>query len=300
MVIYDAIVIGSGVAGMTAAIYLKRAGVNVLVLDKSIPGGQVNTTLEISNYPGFSNIDGPTLAYNISQQVKDNDVEIKYAEVLDIKDNEVKEIITNQGNFYSKKIIIATGRIPRKLGLENENKLMGRGVSWCATCDGAFYRNDEVAVVGGGNSALEEALYLSAIVKKVYILVRGDKFRGDDILVKQLSKKANIEVLFETQIKTLNEKDNKLDSITLSNGITINTKALFIYIGFDPVLTPFKNLNLEVSIDNYIVTDKDNRTNIFGIYACGDIVKKHFYQIATAVSDGAVAALALKEDIDKE
>ena len=171
---FDSVIIGAGVAGMTSAIYLKRYNVNVLLLEKNIPGGQIVQTPKIENYPGVGSIDGASLALNMYQQVTDLGIECRYSEVIKIENHgNSKTIYTENEEIRTKTIIIATGRIPKKLGLENESELTGRGISWCATCDGMFYKNQDVAVIGGGNSALEEALFLSDICNKIYILYRS-------------------------------------------------------------------------------------------------------------------------------
>ena len=296
MVIYDTVVIGSGVAGMTAAIYLKRANLNILLLEKSAPGGQINRTASITNYPGIKEIDGPSLSLNMLEQLKSLDIETKYGNVLNITDGEIKTIKTDLEEIKTKTVLIATGRNPKELGLEHEKQLTGRGVSWCAICDGPLYKDKTVAVVGGGNSAFEEALYLSTIVKKLYLIHRRDTFRADNILVEKLKEKENVEFILNSTITKLNEKDNHLESIEVNNK-KINIDGLFIYIGFKPETDIFNNLNLELD-DGYILVDKNMKTNIKGIYAAGDVIKKDYYQISTAVGEAATAALTIKRDLE--
>ena len=296
MVIYDTVVIGSGVAGMTAAIYLKRANLNILLLEKSAPGGQINRTASITNYPGIKEIDGPSLSLNMLEQLKSLDIETKYGNVLNITDGEIKAIKTDLEEIKTKTVLIATGRNPKELGLEGEKQLTGRGVSWCAICDGPLYKDKTVAVVGGGNSAFEEALYLSTIVKKLYLIHRRDTFRADNILVEKLKEKENVEFILNSTITKLNEKDNHLESIEVNNK-KINIDGLFIYIGFKPETDIFNNLNLELD-DGYILVDKNMKTNIKGIYAAGDVIKKDYYQISTAVGEAATAALTIKRDLE--
>lgn len=296
MVIYDTVVIGSGVAGMTAAIYLKRANLNILLLEKSAPGGQINRTASITNYPGIKEIDGPSLSLNILEQLKSLDIETKYGNVLNIIDGEIKTIKTDLEEIKTKTVLIATGRNPKELGLEHEKQLTGRGVSWCAICDGPLYKDKTVAVVGGGNSAFEEALYLSTIVKKLYLIHRRDTFRADNILVEKLKEKENVEFILNSTITKLNEKDNHLESIEVNNK-EIKVDGLFIYIGFKPETDIFNNLNLELD-DGYILVDKNMKTNIKGIYAAGDVIKKDYYQISTAVGEAATAALTIKRDLE--
>ena len=296
MVIYDTVVIGSGVAGMTAAIYLKRANLNILLLEKSAPGGQINRTASITNYPGIKEIDGPSLSLNMLEQLKSLDIETKYGNVLNITDGEIKAIKTDLEEIKTKTVLIATGRNPKELGLEGEKQLTGRGVSWCAICDGPLYKDKTVAVVGGGNSAFEEALYLSTIVKKLYLIHRRDTFRADNILVEKLKEKENVEFILNSTITKLNEKDNHLESIEVNNK-EIKVDGLFIYIGFKPETDIFNNLNLELD-DGYILVDKNMKTNIKGIYAAGDVIKKDYYQISTAVGEAATAALTIKRDLE--
>lgn len=285
----DCTVIGSGVAGMTAAIYLKRAGVDVLLLEKSAPGGQINKTSIVENYPGFKQIDGPTLAISMFEQVEALDIPYQYGNVLSIEEEENMKIVhTDMEDIKTKRIIIATGRRPRKLGLENEEKLIGGGISYCATCDGMLYKDKEVAVIGGGNSALEEALYLSDLCSKVYIIHRRSEYRADKIFIDKIHKRKNIIPILETEVKKIKEQDGKVSSILLSSGNEIPVTGIFIYIGQVPE-TEFLD-GLCKTKNNYLVVNEHLETNIKGIYACGDVIKKELYQIATAVGEGALAA----------
>ena len=286
---YDCVVIGAGVAGMTAAIYLKRSNLNVLLLEREMPGGQLNKTTEIENYPGFTKINGTDLALSIYNQIKENDITYKYGNVVEIVDNgDIKIVKTNRDTFEAKNIILATGRTPRKLGLENEEKLISHGISYCAICDGMFFKDKKVAVVGGGNSALTGALYLSNICSKVYIINRRDELRADTILQEKIKQKNNIKVLFNSKVTKLNEKDNVLDSIDV-NEEKLDIDGLFIYIGFDPDIDYLKNLDIKNN-NGYIVVDENMETSIKGIYACGDIIYKEVYQITTAIGEAAIAA----------
>jgi thioredoxin reductase (NADPH) len=296
MVDYDAVVVGAGVAGMTAAIYLKRANKNVLLLERSAPGGQITRTAAIENYPGFKSIEGPELAMNMFEQTQNLGIEYKYGDVLDIIDGDIKTIKTDVGQITTKAIIIATGRKPRELGLENEKSLTGRGVSWCAICDAPLYKGKEVAVIGGGTSAVEEGIYLSNIVKKVYLVHRRQGFRTDEVLVNKLRNKANVEFILDAKVEAINEKDGKLESITI-NGKDLFVEGMFIYIGNTPNTDGFKSLNLELKND-YILADKNMRTSKKGIYACGDIIHQSFYQVSIAVGQAAIAALSLLNDLE--
>lgn len=297
---YDCVVIGAGVSGMTAAIYLKRAEINVVLLEKGAPGGQINKTSTIENYPGFIGT-GPELAMKTFEQVTDLGIPYEYADVIDIKKLEdgFKIIGTNK-TIITKKIILATGREPNKLNVPNEDVLTGRGVSWCAICDGPLYKDKVVAVVGSGNSALEEGIYLSNICKKVIMLNRSKQFKGSKLLQNKILEKENVEIMYETKVQELTEKDNRLDKIIINQNNEINeldVDGLFIYIGFTPDTNYLENLKVELD-KNYVVTNSKLQTNISGVYACGDIVKKDYYQISNAVGEGAEAALAVIQELE--
>lgn len=299
---YDCVVIGAGVSGMTAAIYLKRAEVNVALLERNAPGGQINKTSLIENYPGFTG-DGPTLAINMFNQVNNLNIPYLYADVKDIvKIENGFEIISDTSKITAKKIIIATGRTPNKLGISLEDELTNRGISWCAICDGPLFQNKKVAVVGSGNSALEESLYLASICEEVIILNRSDKFKGDKYLVEKVESTSNIKVMYNTNIASLIEENDVLAGININNnGVeeSIKVAGLFIYIGFKPDINFLANLSLE-NKNGYIETDKEMRTSMPGIYACGDVINKNFYQISTGVGDGTVAALTAVHDLNKD
>lgn len=289
---FDCIIIGAGISGCTAAIYLKRAGLNILMLEKKAIGGQIINTSEIENYPTITSTDGFTFSENLKKQIENLNIEIKYEEVLDIKNNTIKEVITKNNIYLTKNIIIATGRTPRKLELNNENTLLGKGISYCATCDGFFYKNKDVAILGGGNSALEAAIYLSKICNSITIINRSEKLRADYELINEVKNLKNIQIIYNEQIKELKENNGYLDGIVL-NDRTLKVDGLFVYIGLIPTLPFIKNVNL--NLDNgYIVVDDKMKTNIDGIYACGDIIKKNLYQIITAASEGAIAASNIK------
>lgn len=295
---FDCVVVGAGVAGMTSAIYLKRYNLNVLLLEKGSPGGQITQTPKVENYPGFQSIDGASLAMNMFEQVNALKIPYQYGNVLKIENRETEKIVyTEREEIHTKTIILATGRKPKKLGLEKETELVGRGVSWCATCDGIFYKNQEVAVVGGGNSALEEALFLSTVCKKVLILYRGENLRADSILQQKVKEKENIDVYYHTTVKQLIEKEDHLSSIIILENEEekeLQVQGLFIYIGFEPDINSFKDLNLMLN-NNYIEVDENMKTNIQGIFACGDAIKKELYQISTAVGEGSQAAYSVKQ-----
>lgn len=298
---FDCIIIGAGVAGTTASIYLKRWNFNILLLEKNMPGGIISNTSIIENYPGVKKIDGSTFAMNLYEQIKELDINYKYGNASEItQKNNLFIVNTDLGNYQTKSIIIATGRTPRKLNLENEDKLIGNGISYCATCDGLLYKDKEVCVIGGGNSALEESLYLSKICKKITIINRRSKLRADEILIEKVKNTANIEVMYNSNIIKLKEKQNKLTNIIIkkeNETKELLCHGLFIYIGFEPIIPNVPNLKLN---DNYIVVDEKMQTNIDNICACGDIIKKDLYQIITAAGEGATAANTIKNNLNKD
>lgn len=289
---YDIIIVGAGPAGLTAAIYARRASKKVLVLEAKSYGGQIINTLDIENYPVEPHISGFDFATRLYNQAKELEAEIKFEKVVDIKDNDTnKEVITNKSTYKTKTIILATGAENRKLGIENEDSLVGKGVSYCATCDGAFYKGKDVAVQGGGNTALEDALYLSDIAKTVYLIHRGNEFRGDTSIIEKLKKKDNVKFIYNSIVTKLNAKE-KLESIEITDinkkTSTILVSGLFIAIGRVPENQNFsKIINLDES--GYVVAKEDCNTNVAGIYVAGDNRVKEVRQLVTAVSDGAVA-----------
>ena len=287
--IYDCVVIGAGVAGMTAAIYLKRANIDFILLEKGVPGGQINKSSNIENYPGFKKVDGPTLAFNIYEQIEKLGVDYKYGDVKEVRDSEnYKVVCTDKEEFVTKTVIIATGRRPRELGLANEKKLLGSGISYCAYCDGMLYKNKDVIIIGGGNSALEEALYIADIANKVYIVHRSSEYRADQFLIDKVNKKENIIKYFNKEVIDILEQDDKFSGVKLNDETVINADGLFIYIGQIPE-TNFID-NIKTTEDGYIITDSHLKTSDDKIYACGDVLKKDLYQIATSIGEGALAA----------
>ena len=296
---FDTIIIGAGVSGMTAAIYLKRAGINFLLLEQNYPGGQINRADKITNYPGIKEIDGPSFSMNLVEQLNELNIKIDYEQVLDIEDkNNYKIVKTNKNEYTTKTILLATGRIPRELGLENEKALIGRGISWCASCDGNFYKGKDVAVVGGGNTAINDALYLSNICNKVYVIHRRDKFKADNISLEQAKNKENIEFIMNSNILELKNKDDRLFSIKLDNGSELVISGLFEAIGSIPNIEYIKSI--EIQNDNgYLIVDENMQTSIEGIYASGDAVKKDLYQLVNATGEGATAANAIIKKLNK-
>ena len=292
--LYDIIIIGAGPAGLTSAIYAKRANKNVLVLEAKNYGGQIINTLDIENYPANEHISGFDFATNLYNQAKNLGAEIKYEKVVDINNlGKEKEVITTKNTYKTKTIIIATGSENRKLGLPNEDEFVSKGISYCATCDGAFYKEKTVAVVGGGNTALEDALYLADLASKVYLIHRRDEFRGEESTINLLKEKDNIEFLYNSNVTKLNTKD-RLESIEVTSNDceirTIDVDALFIAIGRIPENQNFAKL---INLDNagYIISNEYCHTNVEGIFVAGDNRVKELRQLVTATSDGAIAAV---------
>lgn len=288
------VIVGAGPAGMNAALYLKRAGIDVSIIEKNIPGGEMLKTNKIENYLGFSEIDGGDLALKMSAQVKKIGVPIIKDEVLNITKKKKFEIVTKKGTIQADYVIVATGRTPRKLGVLGEDDMLNRGISYCAVCDGAFYRGLDVAVVGGGDSALTEALYLADLCNKVYVLVRKD-VRANEVLQNRVKAKKNIVLLKNVQVSALNYSD-KLSQVILSDGNKLDISGMFIAIGGIPKLDFLANLDLNLK-NGYIKTNDNMESSVKGLYAAGDVRDKDFYQIITAASDGAIAALSIKEDV---
>ena len=288
---YDIIIIGAGPAGMTAGIYARRAMKKTLILEAANYGGQIVNTLDIENYPAAAHISGFDFATNLYNQAKELGVEFKFEKAIEIINDEEKTIKTENNSYKAKAIIIATGVNNKKLGLVNEDNLVGRGISYCATCDGNFYKDQEVAVVGGGNTALDDALYLSNIAKKVYLIHRREEFRGDILEVNRLKEKDNIEFVLNSNIIKLNGIDS-LESIEVcdnnNNTKEIKVSCLFIAIG----QVPENSLLSEIKINEsgYIISEEDCHTNMDGIFVAGDIREKSLRQLVTATNDGAISA----------
>lgn len=289
---YDIIIVGAGPAGLTAAIYAGRANKKVLVLEALTYGGQIINTNVIDNYPVNPGISGVEFATKIYEQAKALGAEIKFEKVVDIKDSNPKEVVTNKETYQTKTIILATGSDSRKLKLENEDKLLGRGISYCATCDGAFYKNKDVAVVGGGITALKDALYLSDITNKVYLIHRRDTFKTEEDVVDKVKEKDNIEIIYNSNVTKL-IADDTLKEIEVTdnekNVTNIKVDALFIAVGRIPENQNFAKL-INLDSNGYIISDEKCHTNIEGIFVAGDNRVKGLRQLVTATSDGAIAA----------
>ena len=287
---YDIVIVGAGPAGLTAAIYALRANKKVLVLEAKSYGGQIVNASKVENYPGIASISGFDFATNLYEQVKSLGAEFKFETVIRVEDHTV---ITDSNTYKAKAIILATGALNRKLNIKGEKELIGKGVSYCATCDGNFYKNKDVAVIGGGNTALEDAIYLSNIAHKVYIIHRRDTFRGEDNYFSELKNKDNIEFINNDNFISING-DVCVTDIELDNGKNLKVDGVFIAVGQEPKNDIFANI---VDLDNgYIKADENMHTNKKHIYAAGDTRVKGLRQLTTAVSDGAIAATeAIKE-----
>ena len=292
--IYDIIIIGGGPAGYTAALYAARAGLDSLLLEKISAGGQMILTGDIDNYPGFDEgIDGFTLGMKMQKGAERFGAKTEYSEVLavDFSDT-IKKITTTNATYLCKTVIIATGANPKALGIENESNLIGKGVHYCAHCDGRFYKDKTVAVIGGGNSAVADALYLSRLAKKVYLIHRRDTLKAEKIYHEPLMQAANVEFLWDT-IVTEFIAENKVKGLKIKNkkaenGSEIFCDGVFISIGRKPATDFLKN-SLALDNNGYIIADETTKANIEGVFAAGDIRTKALRQVVTAVADGAVA-----------
>ena len=290
---YDCVIIGAGPAGLTAAIYLRRAAKKVIVLEALNYGGQIINTLDIENYPVEEHISGFDFATRIYEQAKKLGAEIKFERAVEIEDLKDHKIVkTNKGIYKAETVIIATGSENRKLGLEKEEDLVGLGISYCATCDGAFYKDKTVAVVGGGNTALEDALYLTDIASKVYLIHRRDSFRAEEATINLLKVKDNLEFVYNSNVTKLIGEDNleKIE-VTDNDGNTkeIELDGLFVAVGRIPETENFAKL-IETDKGGFIIAGEDCHTNIPGIFVAGDTRVKEVRQLVTATSDGAISA----------
>lgn len=300
--IFDIIIIGGGPAGYTAALYASRAGLDTVLIEKMSAGGQMTLTGEIDNYPGFSDgIDGFTLGFKMQQGAERFGTKTEYGEVLSVDfTDKIKKVETTNGVMYSKTVIISTGANPRQLEIERENELTGFGVHYCAHCDGRFYKDKTVAVIGGGNSAAADALYLSRLAKKVYVVHRRDTLRATKIYHVPLMKADNVEFLWNSTVTDFIATDRvsgaKIKDTVSGNITELECDGIFISIGRKPA-TEFLKDKVLLDKNGYIIADESTKTNISGVFAVGDVRTKVLRQIVTAVSDGAVAAHYAEEYI---
>ena len=302
--IYDMIIIGGGPAGYTAALYAARAGLDTLVVERLSAGGQMALTGDIDNYPGFpEGIDGFTLGMNMQTGAEKFGATTHYGEVVDIDlSGEIKTVKTDEDELYSKTVVIATGANPKMLGLDKETEFTGRGVHYCAHCDGRFYKDKTVLVVGGGNSAAADALYLSRLCKKVYLVHRRDKLKATQIYHQPLLKAENVEFIWDSVVTELITED-RVTGVTVENLKTekeskINCDGVFVSIGRAPA-TELLRGKIDIDAYGYIIADESTKTNIDGVYAVGDVRTKALRQVVTAVADGAVAVHFAEEYLTK-
>ena len=297
---YDIIIVGAGPAGLTAALYALRANKKVLIFEAKAVGGQILYATNVENYPGIEKISGEEYSKNLYNQVKNLGAEFKYETVIRIDENKV--VYTNNPEnditYEAKAVIIATGVENRKLNIEGEKDYLGKGVSYCATCDGPFFKNKEVAIVGGGNTALEDAVYLSGVAKKVYLIHRRDSFRGEDMYLKELKKTPNVEFILNSNVTKINGKDN-LESLEITNTneevFTLKVDGLFVAVGQSPRNEIFNNV-VDIDERGYIISEDGVHTKTEHIYVAGDAREKDLRQLTTAVSDGSIAAtVAIRE-----
>lgn len=299
---YDIIIVGGGPAGLTAAVYARRANKTVLVIEKGSFGGQITFSPKVENIPGFAEVTGNEFAEKLVEQVLYQGADVECAEVFGVTDGDVKTVHTDSGDFEGKAVIIATGAKHRLLGLEREEDFIGEGISFCAVCDGAFYEGKTVAVIGGGNSALQEALLLSELAEKVYVIQNLDTFTGESKLVDQLNAKKNVESIFGTVVEKLNG-ENELSSITVRNSAgearDIAIDGMFVAVGLIPQNEPFAEL-IALNKWGYADSGEDCLTKSDGFFVAGDCRSKRIRQVATASADGAIAALAACEYIESK
>lgn len=291
---YDVVVIGAGPGGLTAALYASRANLSVMILDRGIYGGQMNNTAAIENYPGFDSILGPDLSEKMYKSSTQFGADFGYGAVQSVEDKgDVKIIHTDDGDYETKALVIATGSQYKKIGVPGENELSGRGVSYCAVCDGAFFKGQDVAVVGGGDSAVEEGIYLTQLAKSVTIIHRRDQLRAQKILQDRAFKNDKIKFVWNADVKEIMSDDDKVSGVRYIDKKTgdehvVPAKGAFIYVGIQPMTEPFKDLGV-LDENGWINTNDHMETKVPGIFAVGDVRKKDLRQIATAVGEGGIA-----------
>ncbi|RFU66989.1 thioredoxin-disulfide reductase [Peribacillus saganii] len=302
--IYDVLIIGAGPAGMTAAVYTSRANLSTLMLERGIPGGQMANTEEVENYPGFDHILGPELSTKMFDHAKKFGAEYAYGDVKEIIDGEeFKTVRAGSKEYKARSVIISAGAEYKKIGVPGENELGGRGVSYCAVCDGAFFKQKELVVVGGGDSAVEEGVYLTRFASKVTIVHRRDELRAQKILQDRAFDNEKIDFIWNNTVKQINENNGKVGSVTLvstENGEEMEFPAdgVFIYIGMLPLTKPFENLGI-TNEAGYIETNERMETRVPGIFAAGDIREKSLRQIVTATGDGSIAAQSAQHFVEE-
>lgn len=302
--IYDVAILGAGPAGMTAAVYTSRANLSTIMIERGVPGGQMVNTNEVENYPGFASVLGPDLSNKMFEHAKKFGAEYAFGDVKRLIDgDEYKTIVTGNKEYKARSVIIATGAEHKKLGIPGEEEYSGRGVSYCAVCDGAFFKDRELVVVGGGDSAVEEGIFLTRFAKKVTIVHRRDQLRAQKILQERAFANEKIDFIWSHTVKEIHGKDGKVNSVTLvstKDGTEreFKTDGVFIYIGLVPLTKPFEHLGI-TNEDGWIITDEEMRTKIPGIFAAGDVRAKSLRQIVTATGDGSIAAQSAQEYVEE-
>lgn len=301
---FDCVIIGSGPAGMSAGIYLKRSNKNIVIIEKSTPGGKVVTTSDVENYPGYKYISGPDLSYKMYEQCNELKIPFKFDEVVNIvKEEKIIHIFLSSGEViktYS--LIISTGMINRKLNIENEDKFLNKGISYCAICDGVLFKNKKIVVIGSGRTAIDETIMLSNIAKEIVLISNKSKFKAEEISVDKLKKIKNVKILMNTNtLRFIGDK--KIEFVEIENQETktkdkIDIEGAFIFIGFLPI-SPKNNFNEIYSESGFIKVNNKMETCVLGVYAAGDIIEKEYRQITTAVNDGTIAALSVVKYLEK-
>jgi len=302
--IYDVIIIGAGPAGMTAAVYTSRANLSTLMIERGIPGGQMANTEEVENFPGFESILGPDLSNKMFNHAKKFGAEYAYGDIKEVLDGkEYKTVKAGSKEYKARSIIISTGAEYKKVGVPGEKELGGRGVSYCAVCDGAFFKEKRLFVIGGGDSAVEEGVYLTRFASQVTIVHRRDELRAQKILQDRAFQNEKVDFIWNHTIKTVNEKDGKVGSVTLVSTVDgteqeLEADGVFIYIGMVPLSKPFESLGI-TNENGYIETNDQMETKVPGIFAAGDIREKTLRQIVTATGDGSIAAQAAQNFVEE-
>lgn len=302
--IYDVIIAGAGPAGMTAAVYASRANLDTLMLERGVPGGQMADTEDIENYPAFESIKGQELSTKMFEHAKKFGAEYAYGDIKGVEDHgSYKEVNAGSKTYKTRALIITTGAQYKKLDIPGEAELTGRGVSYCAVCDGAFYKDKEIAVIGGGDSAVEEGIYLTRFAKKVTIIHRRDELRAQKIIQDRAFNNDKIEFVWDTVVEEINGEDGKVSYLSTKNVKTgetgkFETDGVFIYIGMVPLSEPFKSLGI-VDEEGYIPTNENMETKVPGVFAAGDIRVKELRQVVTATGDGSIAAEQAQKYIEE-
>ncbi|KON66999.1 thioredoxin reductase [Peribacillus butanolivorans] len=302
--IYDVVIIGAGPAGMTAAVYTSRANLSTLMLERGVPGGQMANTEEVENYPGFDTILGPELSTKMFDHAKKFGAEYAYGDVKEIIDGEeYKTIVAGSKEFKARSIIISSGAEYKKIGVPGEKELGGRGVSYCAVCDGAFFKEKELFVIGGGDSAVEEGVYLTRFASKVTIVHRREELRAQKILQDRAFANEKINFIWNHTLKQINEEGGKVGGVTLVSTVNGEEKVMdadgvFIYIGMLPLTKPFEKLGI-LNATGYIETNDRMETRVPGIFAAGDVREKTLRQIVTATGDGSIAAQSVQHYVEE-